>query len=189
MARRLWWPHKRALPHLELAVQLSPRDPWAAPMLNRLGMVHLAMDTHHPSKFEAILGHSHQLLKRYDEAVNHYNASLKCAPKFPIPLVQLAITYTQNGEINEARRAIEKLAEYVPHITADGAGRFFLYKDPNFRKFCLDTCANSAYRNCLAELPGLRPLRRHLPNKFWGANNAAMSGLGCRLNRSTQHRR
>jgi len=79
-------------------------------MLNRLGMVHLAMDPHYPSNFEAILGISHQLLKRYDEAVNHYNTSLKRAPKFPIPLVhlehfQFTLVHTQRQQNNFCNRA------------------------------------------------------------------------------------
>jgi adenylate cyclase len=86
----------RAIELAEVSLRLSPRA--------RIGAVH------------TVIGASHFLSRRFDEAIAKLLLALEETPNFPVPRRYLAACYAQMGRLDEARDVVKRLRTLTPAV-------------------------------------------------------------------------
>jgi adenylate cyclase len=86
----------RALESAEVSLRLSPRA--------RIGAVH------------TVIGASHFLSQRFDEALAKLLLALEETPNFPVPYRYLAACYAHMGRLDQARHVVERLRAITPAV-------------------------------------------------------------------------
>ena len=87
----------RAIELAEVSLRLSPRA--------RIGAVH------------TVIGASHFLSRRFDEAIAKLLLAIEETPNFPVPYRYLAACYAHMGRLDEARDVIKRLRAITPAVT------------------------------------------------------------------------
>jgi adenylate cyclase len=109
---------KEALQQIQRAIRLAPYPP---------GMY---------LRFEGLAYHS---LQRYDEAIAAFKRATARNPKSPLPLVWLAITHADMGQMDEARAAAQEVLNVDPSFSAKGYANLLDYKDRTIPQHVLAT--------------------------------------------------
>ena len=86
----------RAIELAELSLRLSPRA--------RIGGVH------------TVIGASHFLGRRFDDARGKLLLALEETPNFPVPYRYLAACYAHMGQLDEARGVVTRLRAITPNV-------------------------------------------------------------------------
>jgi adenylate cyclase len=133
--------HDQAIANLEKAIAMAPNDAgvyatfgqvlnyWGNPE-RALEMIEKAfsLETFAPPTWEFQLGHSHLLLRQYDEALTRYNGVIERAPKFALIYLHLACAYVELDRLDDARDAIKTALEIVPKYTVKELARILPYR-------------------------------------------------------------
>ncbi len=139
--------YDQALANLENAIALAPNNAEVyatfGQVLNFRGNPERALemaekafsiDTIAPPLWEFQVGHSHLLLRQYDEALARFNRAIERAPKFTPAYVLLACAYVEMDQLDDARGAMKTLLEINPQYTLKEGARRLPYRvdeDPN----------------------------------------------------------
>jgi tetratricopeptide (TPR) repeat protein len=120
--------YDQAVASLENAIALAPNNAEVCAtfgqVLNWLGnpekgleMIEkaLRLETFAPAVWEFYAGHSHLLLRHYDEALTRFSRVVERTPKFGGAHTFLACTYVELDRLDDARDAIKTVLELVPH--------------------------------------------------------------------------
>jgi tetratricopeptide (TPR) repeat protein len=112
--------YDQAVANLEKAVALDPNSSQVfatfGQALNYIGkpekaleMIQkaLSFETSAPAVWEFQLGHSHLLLRQYDEALARFHRTVERAPNVTPPYLYLACTYAELGQIDDAKKMIK----------------------------------------------------------------------------------
>lgn len=134
------WLHRYdiAIENLEKALDLAPNDAevyatfgqvlnfWGDPE-RALEMLKKAfrLDTLAPPVWEHQVGHSHLLLRQYDEALASLHRAVERAPTFPPTYVHLACAYVELDRLNDARETIKAVLEIIPKFSLKNVARIF----------------------------------------------------------------
>jgi adenylate cyclase len=88
------------------------------------------------------IGWPYYLLGQYEEAISWFNKTLEqcqggeCNLKFPHSY--LAMAYSANGQMEQARHHMQKVLEYDPKFDLDDRRKQFYYKDPAVNEKAMD---------------------------------------------------
>ena len=120
--------YDQAITNLEKAIALAPNNAEVCAtfgtVLNWLGNPEkgleliekaLRLETFVPPVWEFYAGHSHLLLRQYDQALTRFNRVVERAPKFGGAHAFLAWTYVELDRLDDARDAIKTVLELNPH--------------------------------------------------------------------------
>ena len=97
-----------------------------------------SLDTFVSPVWEFQLGHSHFLLRQYDEALAKFHGVVELAPKFFGPYVLLACAYVELDRLDDADDAIKTLLGIIPHYTVKEAARIWPWRIDEVRERFLD---------------------------------------------------
>jgi adenylate cyclase len=86
----------RAIEQAEVSLRLSPRA--------RIGAVH------------TVIGASHFLSRRFEEAIAKLLLAIEETPNFPVPYRYLAACYAHAGRLDEAREVFNRLRAITPAV-------------------------------------------------------------------------
>ena len=128
---QLWLRHyDQATANLEKAIAMAPNNAEVystfAQVLNYSGIPEkglkmiekaFSIDTFVPPLWEYQMGHSHLLLRQYDQALSRINRSIERAPKFTTNYLFLAWAYVELDRLDDAKETIKKAMEYPPHYS------------------------------------------------------------------------
>ena len=139
--------HDAAIPSLERAIALDPNtaEPYAyyAECLNFVGDPELAIemirkalrfDPTLPPNCAFHLGHSHVLLRDYDEAIRYIGSAIALAPTFPFAHVVMAVLYSELDRTDDAAREVATTLELVPQYTSKIISDIVPYGTPDMRE-------------------------------------------------------
>ena len=120
--------YDQAVANLEKAIALAPNNAevcatfgqvlnWLGDPEKGLEMIEkaLRLETFAPAVWEFYAGHSHLLLRQYDQALTRFNRVVERAPKFGGAHAILAWTYVELDRLDDARDAIKTVLELAPH--------------------------------------------------------------------------
>ena len=143
--------YDQAVANLEKAIALAPNDAevyaYFGQVLNFWGNPERALemmekafsiDAFVPPLWEFHVGHSHLLLRQYDEALASLNRMVERAPKFVPAYVYLAWAYVESDRLDNAREAIKTVLEIAPQYTLKGLAKIFSYRIDEHRNRFLD---------------------------------------------------
>ncbi len=143
--------YDRAIANLEEAIALAPNNGEVyatfGQVLNYWGDAERALkmlekafslETFAPAVWEYQVGHSHFLLRQYDEALTLFNRALERAPKILPAHVQLACAYVELDRLDDARETITTVLEIAPLYTVKEVARIFPYRTDEDRNRILD---------------------------------------------------
>ena len=82
-----------------------------------------SLETFAPPTWEFQLGHSHLLLRQYDEALTRFNRAIERAPKITPAYMFLACAYVELDRLDDARGTIKTLLEINPRFTVKELAR------------------------------------------------------------------
>ncbi len=133
--------YDQAVANLENAISLAPNNAevhayygqvlnyWGNPekgleMLERA----LRIDTIVPANWEFYAGHSHLLLRQYDQALTRFNRMVERAPNFTPTYVCLACAYVELDRLDDAREMIKTALEITPQYTIKEVSRIYPYR-------------------------------------------------------------
>ncbi|MBW2282127.1 MAG: adenylate/guanylate cyclase domain-containing protein [Deltaproteobacteria bacterium] len=102
-----------AISQLELAMRLSPRDPWFFLFLESTGSAHFSAG-------------------RYAKAVEWTERSLRRRPDYAYGQVTRAASYAQLGRLEEARSAVRVLLAAQPHTTLTSIRASYAFERSDF---------------------------------------------------------
>ena len=144
--------YDQAVANLEKALALAPNDAEVystfGQVLNWLGnperglqMIEKAfsLDTFAPPLWEYQLGHSHLLLRQYEQALNRFHRAIERNPKFAPAHLFSACAYVELDRLDDARGAIKTVLEIVPKFTLKVAAIIFPYRVDEVRNRILDS--------------------------------------------------
>jgi len=143
--------YDQAIANLEKAIALAPNNAevyatfgialnyWGDPEKG-LEMLEKAfsLDTFVPPIREYQVGHSHLLLRQYDEAITRLNRMVERAPKFIFAYVFLACAYIGLDRLDDARDAIKTVLEISPQYTVKDAAKVLPYRIDEVRNRIVD---------------------------------------------------
>jgi adenylate cyclase len=86
------------------------------------------LETFPPPNWELWAGHSHFLLRQYDQALLKFNLMVERAPKFAFVYMLLACAYAELERLDDARNSIKTLLEISPRYTLKDAAKFAPYR-------------------------------------------------------------
>lgn len=89
----------------------------------------LGIDTFVPPSWEFAKGHSHVLMRTYDEALAYMQPVLERAPRFIPARVQLARAYAELGRTADGADMVRTIRAYAPRYGLKSALRMFPYPD------------------------------------------------------------
>ena len=149
---QLWLRHyDQATANLEKAIAMAPNNAEVystfAQVLNYSGIPEkglkmiekaFSIDTFVPPLWEYQMGHSHLLLRQYDQALSRINRSIERAPKFTTNYLFLAWAYVELDRFDDAKETIKKAMEYPPHYSVRDVDRLFPYRIDEDRDRFLD---------------------------------------------------
>ena len=110
---------ENAIPHIEMALRLSPRDPGIGPFYAALGRAHLCLGQHDEAIKWAKMGYRHQ------------NTS------WPLPTV-LASAFGHLGRDKEAQDAVQEMQRRQAGITLDFVREHVIINDPDYMDHIVD---------------------------------------------------
>ncbi len=99
----------------------------------------ISLDTFAPPTWEWNMGHSHLLLRQYDEAASRFLKTIERSPKFVHAFILLACAYVELDRLDDARGAIKTALEITPQYTLKEATRIFPYRIDEVRNHFLDS--------------------------------------------------
>lgn len=124
--------HEEAITSFERAIALGPFDAethlWFTEALNyagdpargaRMGARAFELEVAAPGVFYLCVGHSHYLLRDYDEAVELLTGAIARTPGFPLPYLLLGIVYFEMGRIDDAVEQFDRLHDSLPSHVLD----------------------------------------------------------------------
>ncbi len=144
--------YDQAVANLENAIALAPNNAevnayygqvlnyWGNPekgleMLERA----LSLDTIVPPNWEFYAGHSHLLLRQYDQALTRFNRMVERAPYFTSTYVCLACAYVELDRLDDAREMLKTALEITPQYTLKEVARIYPYRFDEDRNRILDS--------------------------------------------------
>ena len=149
------WLHQydQAIANLENAVALAPSNAEAhaqfGQILNYWGDPERALEmfekafsieTFVPPLWEFYLGHTHMLLRQYDDALSSLLNTVERAPNFTAGYVLLACAYVELHQLDDAKATIQTALEVTPQFNfAKGARIFSAYRLEEERNRFLDS--------------------------------------------------
>ncbi len=86
-----------------------------------------SIETVVPPNWEFQMGHSHLLLRQYDEAFARFNRAIERAPKFYAAYLYLAWAYVELDRPDDAKTAIKAVLEIIPLYTLKEVARRHAY--------------------------------------------------------------
>ena len=92
-----------------------------------------------PPNWELIVGHSHFLLRQYDEAEGGFIKTIERAPKFTLTYLLLACGYVELNRLDDARDAIKTALEITPRYTVKEFARLYPYRIDEVRERIFDS--------------------------------------------------
>ena len=144
--------YDQAISNLEKAIALTPNNADVnatfGQVLNYCGNPERALkmmekafsiDSFAPPLWEFQLGHSHLLLRQYDEAVSRFLKTIERAPKFTQAHVFMAWEYVELDRLDDARDAIKTALEITPQYTLKEVARIFPFRVDEVRNRFLDS--------------------------------------------------
>ncbi len=87
-----------------------------------------SLETFAPPIWEYYAGHSHLLLRQYDQALAGFNRAIERAPKLAVAYLFLAWAYVELDRLDDARDAIRTVLEIKPQFTVKEAARIFPFR-------------------------------------------------------------
>lgn len=96
------------------------------------------LETFAPPLWEFYAGHSHFLLRNYDQALPRITRMLELVPKFITGYAYLACLCVETNKRDDAQKAIKKLLEISPGYTLRDMDKFHPYRFDETRKRFLD---------------------------------------------------
>jgi len=97
-----------------------------------------SLDAFAPPLWEFYAGHSHFLLRQYDQALPRMTRMVERVPKFITGYAYLACLYVEMDKLVDANDAIEKLLEICPSYTLKDMDRIHPYRIDEVRNRILD---------------------------------------------------
>ena len=97
------------------------------------------IDTMAPPAWEYQVGHSHLLLRQYDEAIARFNRAVERAPMITPAYVFLARAYVELDRLDDANKAIKTVLKNTPQYTLKVAARRYPYRIDEDRNRFLDS--------------------------------------------------
>ena len=139
--------HDAAIPSFERAIALDPNtaEPYAyyAECLNFAGdpasaieltQKALRFDPTLPPNCAFHLGHSHMLLRDYDEAIRYIGSTIDRSPTFPFAHVAMAVLYSELDRAGDAAGEVAATLELVPQYTSEILAGVLPYRAPDMRE-------------------------------------------------------
>ena len=99
----------------------------------------ISLDAFAPPTWTWNMGHSHLLLRQYDEAIIRFLRTIERAPKFTHAYVTLAGAYVGLDRLDDAHKAIKTALEIAPLITVKEFATRFPYRLDEVRNRFLDS--------------------------------------------------
>ena len=144
--------YDQAVANLEKAISLAPNNAevyavfgqvlnyWGNPE-RALEMLEKAfsLETFVPPNWEYQAGHSHLLLRQYDQALAGFNRAIERAPKYTPAVLALAWAYVELDRLDDARKTIKTALEITPQFTVKELAKVFAYRIDEFRNRYLDS--------------------------------------------------
>jgi len=143
--------YDQAIANMEKAIALAPNNAEVystyGEVLNYLGNPEralemlekaLSIDTIAPPNWEFHVGHSHFLLRHYDQALARLNRTVERIPKFTPAYVLLACTYAELDRLDDARGAIKTVLGLTPQYTVKEFARIYPFRIDEIRNRFLD---------------------------------------------------
>lgn len=84
-----------------------------------------SIDTFVPPGWEFAKGHSFVLLERHEEALDHILPVLQRVPRLVPARVQLARTYAEMGDMDNARKAVHSILQIAPRYNVASSQKMF----------------------------------------------------------------
>ncbi len=84
------------------------------------------------------LGNAHRMLGNYDKAIAALEARRKLDPKSLAPLIMLAATYAEAGQMDKARAMVKDSIKRFPKYSLKRPTQVLRYKDPKEKQRILD---------------------------------------------------
>jgi tetratricopeptide (TPR) repeat protein len=88
--------------------------------------------------WEYVAGHTHLLLRQYNEALARFNRAVERAPKFTPVYWFLACAYVELDRIDDARETIKTALELRPQYTVKEVTRIWPYRNAEVRNRFLE---------------------------------------------------
>ena len=143
--------YDQAIANFEKAIALDPNNAevyanfgqvlncWGNPE-RALEMIEkaLSLDTNSPPIWEYYAGHSHLLLRQYDQALTRFNRVVERIPKFTGAYLRLAFAYIEMDRTGDAIDVIKTVLEITPRYTVKEVARRFPYRIDEVRDRFLD---------------------------------------------------
>ena len=144
--------YDQAFANLEKAIALAPNDAevyaafgqvlnyWGNP-IRGLQMMEKAfsIDTLVPATWEFYAGHSHLLLRQYDEALTRFERTLELAPRISFIHFWFAWAYVELDRLDDARGAIKSFLDDSPHYLLKEVARIYPFRLDEDRNRFLDS--------------------------------------------------
>ena len=144
--------YDQAIENSEAAIELAPNNAevhayygqvlnyWGNPQRG-LEMIEKALSIEKipPPNWELIAGHSHLIMRRYDEAAGRFIGTIERAPKFTYAYLLLACAYVGLDRLDDARDAIKTALEVTPRYTVKEFARLYPYRIDEVRNRIFDS--------------------------------------------------
>ena len=98
-----------------------------------------SLDTIAPPAWEFQMGHSHLLLRQYDQALAKFHRAVERAPKLGVGHLYLACAYVKLERLDDASDAIKTALEITPQYTLREVARIWPWRIDEVRNRILDS--------------------------------------------------
>jgi len=116
------------------------------------------LDTFAPPLWEFYAGHSHYLLRQYDQALTRINRMLERVPKFITAHAYLACVYVELDRLDDANESIKTVLDISPQYTVKELDRIHPYRIDEIRNRFLDNLRKAGLPEGIEAEEGPPPL-------------------------------
>ena len=153
--------YDNAFENLEKALVLAPHDAevnasfgqllnyWGDPERG-LQMMEQAfgIDTLVSPTWDFYAGHSHLIMRKYDQALTRFERSIELAPRVSVINFWVAWAYVEMDRLDDARGAIKSLLDDSPHYLLKEVARIYPYRFDEHRNRFLDSLRKIGRASC-----------------------------------------